>query len=404
MKKINIIRLLFPIAVFFALPAKTIAGVVGFDPPTAYRMAVAADCTYHIVPAKWSLGSAYKCIKQHTEIPDFSTLTEKDVVYWPKANGINSYILIKTPKELILALRGTQPPIPDSHTDVCMVQDWLNNFDAVPPEEGFHPGFLKAWNDILQNLKDNPEAKRLLNEKGQRKFLITGHSKGGAIAVIAAIKMLEGGTDWSLPKADAIYAFEAARPVTIKKAESYAGQLPYLIRLDYKADIVPLVPLGAGIKAELANYAFLEKLTSSIFPGGDRFGYGSTGLGKLYYVNSQNKLIDDPEPAILKQQIKTAGLAYADLKGTLGWPLIKGEIPLCHTVENNHLAYVDYLRQYSTTGEPPSNQPIKSNYWDKYCDAGSVIEMGIGDITSRIAKPWREGYLNSSCAKFLGLF
>jgi hypothetical protein len=60
---------------------------MGLDPPTAYRMGMAADCTYHIVPATWSLGSSVQCLKQHSEIPGFSALAEKDVVLWPDSNG-----------------------------------------------------------------------------------------------------------------------------------------------------------------------------------------------------------------------------------------------------------------------------------------------------------------------------
>lgn len=395
MKKTKLIKkLLYPIVLSFVLTETTNADVQDFDSQMAYRMAVASDCTYHVVLADWSLGSAFKCLKQHSEIPTFSSLAEEDVVFWPTSNnnpkGINAYVLFRTADELILAIRGTQPPIPDSKTDISMASDWLNNFDAAPTHDGFHPGFLSAWNFILQNLQNNPEAKRLLNEKGQRKFIITGHSKGGAIAIIAAIKMQEKGAEWSLPKADEIYAFEAARPVTIKKAEELAGKLPYLIRFDYKADIVPLVPPGAALKAKLANYEVLEKTISLAFPVAKTFSYESNGLGKLYYVNSRNELLDIPESDILEQQIATAGVAYQDVKGNIVQPILKREIPLCHTLVNNHLAYVDYLKQYSTKGKPAKDEAITSN-WDQYCDAKYVITTIGQDFKNRFSftKAWQ---------------
>jgi triacylglycerol lipase len=78
----------------------------------------------------------------------------------------------------ILAFRGTQPD---------KVEDWLTDLDALQipgPVGKVHAGFWNAlhdvWPDISNRLKANRES---------RSLWVTGHSLGGALAVLAAVRL-----------------------------------------------------------------------------------------------------------------------------------------------------------------------------------------------------------------------
>lgn len=88
---------------------------------------------------------------------------------------------------LIVAFRGTSSR-----------KDWETNLHAGLPEDdihaGFHAGVKEVWSAIAAAVK----------EAGERKIWITGHSLGGALAVIAASKMIapfEGVVTFGQPRA-----------------------------------------------------------------------------------------------------------------------------------------------------------------------------------------------------------
>jgi hypothetical protein len=90
---------------------------------------------------------------------------------------------------VILAFRGTLPPAP---LTIASLLDWMGDFTADPISvEGIqgkvHQGF---WDDL--SLMWEPvlaEIKKQMTANGQKLPLyITGHSKGGALASLAAIR------------------------------------------------------------------------------------------------------------------------------------------------------------------------------------------------------------------------
>jgi triacylglycerol lipase len=89
--------------------------------------------------------------------------------------------LAKNDQTCVLAFRGTQPN---------MIRDWLYDLDcrfASPPKGmvgNIHIGFLNALDAIW------PEVwTALQKERGKRSLWITGHSLGGALAVLATARL-----------------------------------------------------------------------------------------------------------------------------------------------------------------------------------------------------------------------
>jgi hypothetical protein len=365
--------------------ASTIQVAPGYDIDKAYRLAVAAECTYHINRdgPLWSQGDPLKCLKV---VPEFAALHESDLVAWIAPDnrcgsgpGIDGYLLIRSGNEVILAIRGTQPPIPNHPSDSTTLMDWLNDFNTAP-KDGFHAGFLRSWECIRDHVRQSSDlAGFLASRPGGANFLVTGHSKGGAISIIAAIKMSDP-AEWPKPlrAPDGVYAFEAARPVTIDEARKHPD-LSHLWRLEYKDDIVPLLPPGAWLNSPD------QKILKDLLPGAETIVYDSAGLGNLYRVDQHNDLrkIND-EHALLNQRLNDLTAAYlaeiTPLK--LADHASSGTLPMCSVIVNNHVAHVPYLRALAQ-GTPPARDEHIPSSWDRYCTVDFVNEAARKDFISR---------------------
>jgi hypothetical protein len=159
-------------------------------------------------------------------------------------DNINAcYYGINTNNEAILAFRGTQPPTlifqdPEKFFQV-VVEDWLNDANAALVSGAdlpgkVHRGFLASldtlWPDLIEFLKGNHDKTKPL--------CITGHSKGGGLAYLAAYRLLKNGFDPS-----AIFTFAAPRVGDAGFAALFDDKLkPRTWRIEYRDDVVPHVP------------------------------------------------------------------------------------------------------------------------------------------------------------------
>ncbi len=149
--------------------------------------------------------------------------------------------------EAILAFRGTQPPTlifqdPDAFFKV-VVEDWLNDANAalvsgtdLPGK--IHRGFLASLDALWPKLFEFLQA----NHDKTQPLYVTGHSKGGALAFLAAYRLLTKGFPPS-----AIYTFAAPRAGDAGFAALFDVDLkPKTCRLEYRDDIVPHLPPHTG--------------------------------------------------------------------------------------------------------------------------------------------------------------
>jgi hypothetical protein len=201
-------------------------------------------------------------------------------------SNTNACLVGVTADGVVLAFRGTLAF--DLHHAPTLL-DWLNNFNATPvPVAGFpgsvHPGFLGATASVLPGAL--AEVRRLrAGPLAAAPVLVTGHSKGGAMASLAA---------WQLqgrPEAPAgVVTFAAAKPGDRAFAAAYNGKVAH-VRYEYGYDIVPLLPPSPRDFLDLLTSPLMLMVLGGGLAGLKRFDYGP--VGALRYIDSSLAVRDD---------------------------------------------------------------------------------------------------------------
>ena len=161
------------------------------------------------------------------------------------------------PSYLVLAFRGTEKK----------VSDWLTDARCVPTIEGatkVHTGFLETFTkvkdpegrtarQVVEELLSRPETK-----EGGKAFplFITGHSLGGAMAMLATKLVASDVTG-------ACYTFGAPR---VANYEYFRWVKTPVYRIVNSSDVVPRVPPGAIMVVLRAPFQLLAWLTSVVAP------------------------------------------------------------------------------------------------------------------------------------------
>ncbi len=120
------------------------------------------------------------------------------------------------------------------------IQNWLLNLGTTrtsyPACTGcsVHSGFLSGYNSISATVKTNVNG--LLAKYRNARLMVTGHSLGGALAILAAADLK------NLHNVDQVYTFGQPRIGNTAFAQWYPGHIPNTFRVIDYADIVPHVP------------------------------------------------------------------------------------------------------------------------------------------------------------------
>ena len=183
---------------------------------------------------------------------------------------------------VVLAFRGTIPPnIHDQQSMLDWISDLTDNpisVSGIPGKvhEGFWQGLSSLWEPIVKEIKQQ------MNADGKSLPLyITGHSKGGAMSSLAALRLK---VEENINPA-AVYTYAAAHPGDTTFANQYQLEIPNHIRYEYGNDIVPhIVPDAAFIDA-IANLPELGKF----FKGMETWNY--THVGTLQFIDWSKKAI-----------------------------------------------------------------------------------------------------------------
>jgi len=150
----------------------------------------------------------------------------------------------RIPEGVLIVFRGTRPPGKDDKDPVSTVRDWLNDAACVPLRSiypgdvhaGFERSVSRLWSDVRAHVE------RLLADGAKRQLFVTGHSKGGAMAFLAAWRLAR-----ELPGdlVIRVITFAAARPGGGDFARAFeADHRIRSTRYEVRLDLVPGLPPG----------------------------------------------------------------------------------------------------------------------------------------------------------------
>lgn len=215
-----------------------------------------------------------------TSCPSYADIGFVDTPDIIESGVINAALVGSTKSSVILAFRGTLTPATDNWQQFWdSALDWLNDAAAelitVPYTPGLvHQGFSSSldglWSSTLASLK-----KRLATGLP---LYVTGHSKGGALAALAAIRLLRA--ESITPTA--VYTFAGARAGDISFAKNYATQITTHWRYENTDDIVPHLPPTLAVLGLLtAVEPRLKTLTSHEY----------RSVGTLQFINWNTQIV-----------------------------------------------------------------------------------------------------------------
>jgi hypothetical protein len=119
-------------------------------------------------------------------------------------------------------------------------KEWFSNFKIGDQED--HAGFSSAKSNIAIQL-ETYLSKHNLNDASKNKFLITGHSRGAAVANLLAADLTKNSR---FAAKDSIYSYTFATPNTTRKAEAKdSDQYNNIFNYINAEDFVPYMPLSA---------------------------------------------------------------------------------------------------------------------------------------------------------------
>jgi hypothetical protein len=153
------------------------------------------------------------------------------------------------PEGVVIAFRGTQPPtLASAALAKASLKDWLNN--AAVKQVPFigvsglvHNGFAEALDSVWLALITAINARLAVGDV-PRKLILTGHSKGGALANLAAMRLKAEPAFQNVPVEVATFA--AARVGDKDFAAAYNLSGVKCTRYEVWLDVVPDLPPGTG--------------------------------------------------------------------------------------------------------------------------------------------------------------
>jgi len=251
-------------------------------PPTLdCRLLCASVCAYYITTTPG--GEAILNPSSAAPYYDAVGFTVPPVPFAAGLDFIDACLVGTNGDGVILAFRGTLPPVPIS---VPSFLDWMSDLMADPisvpgipgkVHEGFWDALSSFWTPVLA------EVKKQMSANGQNLPLyISGHSKGGAMASLAAMRChaLEG------IKPEAVYTYASPFTGDVDFAVAYNAAISDT-RYEYTDDIVPHLPPSPFLADALAELPVIGKYFKSLTT------WEYTSVGTLKFINWSGNIVGE---------------------------------------------------------------------------------------------------------------
>lgn len=204
------------------------------DPALACRLAKACEAAYFIDKP----GGLQAC-------PSYGGVgfADQPDVAVGGPGGIDAGLVGTSVDGIILAFRGTLPPdLPKDLSEFLKIlDDWINDA-RVPLVPGYGGKVHKGFAGSIENLWAELEPKVRERAAAGKPILVTGHSKGGAMAMLAAVRLADAGLS---PAAVVTYA--APRVGNGEFAGHYQATIAEHWRFENRDDIVPHLPPASAV-------------------------------------------------------------------------------------------------------------------------------------------------------------
>jgi hypothetical protein len=241
------------------------------DPVLTCRMLKASYCAYDVSTRTYDAATQSARLERcesRAELQQAPTLAQSTTpppfAYLSPA-GTNAFLILQTSRdEIVIAFRGTI----GLGAGLSGYFDWLNNFQAArfsdPLLGNVHFGFHNAMfdrqtsNNVWEALWQAMLRLRAQNVLDGKKIYVTGHSKGGVLALFAAARLKK---EFGI-EADAVYLFESPRAGTVDFARRYGELGIPTFRFENRGDIIPHMPPEAD-ETEILAALGLPALTVS---------------------------------------------------------------------------------------------------------------------------------------------
>jgi predicted lipase len=222
-------------------------------------------------------------------------------------------------EHIVVAFRGTESPTTMDGLKDCLLSDACNllivpegdlgtDFVAAGVGARFHMGFIKALADIWEPVSETVTTER---KKNDRPLWITGHSLGGALALLAAWRFKR-----KFVPVHQVYTFGAPMIGNDLAAQAFDRELPDgVFRYVNSPDPVPMLPtislianhychcgrelvVGTVVAAESAG-AFLKQMAGKTVDGVlqgtliDDVWNGLHGRLSAHFLDNYKKLIGE---------------------------------------------------------------------------------------------------------------
>ncbi|NBB92801.1 MAG: hypothetical protein GVY32_06520 [Gammaproteobacteria bacterium] len=260
-------------------------------PTLTSRLTCACNCAYGIdkQSGKYEPPAIYHDGAGWTDGPAAISAPESGQ---PDGPRINACLVGRNQDGIILAFRGTLPPA----WTVASLEDWWQDIVdaepvAAPPLPGaVHSGFLAALETLWQNVVQ--EVQRLRAEHPSAPVLVTGHSKGGPMASIAAARLylseglsIGGVTTFASPHpGDRDFVHGYPSDIEVTRYENYLDLVPFLPPTD--AFFAVWKGLPTSWKKSFCDW--LEPICKVLDAAGN-WHYES--LGKLLFVTREGTVV-----------------------------------------------------------------------------------------------------------------
>lgn len=221
----------------------------------------------------------------------------------PFVRGAVSGFLTEHQGELVIAFRGTL--LPEEGRVRAVLAQWLTHMNYAQTStptgrvhEGMWTSLDRAWDRVSSAVREQL--------RGGQRLWLTGHSVGGALATLAAERLLDEGVEVA-----GVYTFGAPRVGDPHYATSYR---PVLHRVENSNDLIPHLPLSPRVLATVAP--LLERVTGPLLGLNLPSDVVYQALGRLTYMGGDELQADlSSERAESLDIVRHMRLGYAVFTG-----------------------------------------------------------------------------------------